>query len=123
MLPELEATARLVNLMGNKIELEGTLLNGKPLDWESFRGKVVLVDFWATWCGPCRSEVPNILKNYRAYHDQGFDVLGISLDDTRTASLNVSKYETYSSSFKRSIRNFLRLVSVAVKNCNDAFVF
>ena len=50
-------------------------------------------------------------------------LLVISLDETRTASLNVSKYETYSSSFKRSIRNFLRLVSVAVKNCNDAFVF
>ena len=91
MLPQLEATARLVNLMGNKIELEGTLLNGKPLDWESFRGKIVLVDFWATWCGPCRSEVPNILKNYRAYHDQGFDVLGISLDDTREAAVSYVK--------------------------------
>ncbi len=90
-LPELEATARLVNLMGNTIELEGTLLNGKPLDWESFRGKVVLVDFWAAWCGPCRSEVPNILKNYRAYHDQGFDVLGISLDDTSEAAVSYVK--------------------------------
>jgi len=76
----LEGTARRLNLMGQKMELKGTFLDGQPLDWESYRGKVVLVDFWATWCGPCRSEVPNILNQYEAYHDKGFEVLGISLD-------------------------------------------
>ncbi len=79
----LEGTARRLNLMGQKMELKGILLDGQPLDWESYRGKVVLVDFWATWCGPCRSEVPNILKQYDAYHDKGFEVLGISLDSER----------------------------------------
>ena len=64
MLPELEATARLLNLMGNKLELEGTLLNGNPLDWESFRGKVVLVDFCAEVRSPTSSRiiVPTTIK-------------------------------------------------------------
>jgi len=43
-----------------------------------------LVDFWATWCQPCRAEVPNVLENYLKYHDKGFDVIGISLDDKRS---------------------------------------
>jgi len=79
----LAGTERRLNLPGNEIELSGTMLDGSTLDWASYRGKVVLVDFWATWCGPCRAEVPNILKMYHAYHDKGFEVLGISLDKTR----------------------------------------
>lgn len=82
-LPYVEGVARRVHLPGNKIELEGTFLDGTPLDWESYRGKVVLVDFWATQCGPCIAEVPNVLANYEKYHDKGFDVLAISLDAER----------------------------------------
>jgi len=76
----LEGIARRLSLPGNKIEVDGVLLDGTPLDWSAYRGKVVLVDFWATWCRPCRAEVPNLLKLYRAYHEKGFDILGISLD-------------------------------------------
>ena len=68
------------------MEITGTLLDGEPVDWESYRGKVVLVDFWATWCGPCRAEIPNVLEMYEAYHDKGFDVLGVSLDATPEAA-------------------------------------
>ncbi|WP_316834917.1 TlpA disulfide reductase family protein [Pedobacter nutrimenti] len=58
--------------------------SGKPIHINSFRGKYVLVDFWASWCGPCRAENPNILKVYNAYKDKGFTVVGISLDDKVT---------------------------------------
>jgi peroxiredoxin len=55
-------------------------VDGKPLSIASFKGKVVLVDFWATWSGTCRAELPHVLAAYRKYHDQGFEILGISLD-------------------------------------------
>jgi thiol-disulfide isomerase/thioredoxin len=81
IVPMLEGIARRMALPGNPIEVNGTLLDGTPFDWAAYRGKVVLVDFWATWCGPCRAEVPNVLKLYQAYHGKGFDVVGISLDE------------------------------------------
>jgi thiol-disulfide isomerase/thioredoxin len=56
---------------------------GKPITLSSFKGQYVLVDFWASWCGPCRMENPNVLKSYRQYHPKGFTVLGVSLDDEK----------------------------------------
>lgn len=60
-------------------------IEGKPLSIANYKGKVVLVDFWATWCGPCVAELPNVLKAYEKYHDKGFDIVGISLDRDESA--------------------------------------
>src|SRR2546421_6579100 len=59
-------------------------LAGKPLSVANYKGKIVLVDFWATWCGPCVGELPNVLKTYQKYHSKGFEIIGISLDQDKT---------------------------------------
>ncbi len=81
----LQGLGRRLTLVGSKLDITGNLLDGSTFDWKSYQGKVVLVDFWATWCGPCLQEMPNVVKNYEKYHDKGFEVVGISLDSNRSA--------------------------------------
>ncbi|TWT67527.1 TlpA disulfide reductase family protein [Allorhodopirellula solitaria] len=77
-------TARRLNLMGNSMTLTGTTGSGEEFDWSDYRGQVVLVDFWASWCGPCRGEIPNMKRNLAAYGDD-FAIVGINMDNTPEA--------------------------------------
>lgn len=61
---------------------------GKLVKVSDFKGKYVLIDFWASWCGPCRKENPNVVAAYKKYHDKGFEILSVSLDDKKEAWLN-----------------------------------
>lgn len=70
-----------LELTSKPLEMDFTAVDGRPVDLKQLRGKVVLIDFWATWCGPCIAELPNVKQVYAAYHDKGFEVVGIALEN------------------------------------------
>jgi len=71
--------------------IQFTAVDGRSVDLEKMKGKVVLLDFWATWCPPCRREVPHVVEAYTKYHDKGLEVIGISLDQDKAALVEFAK--------------------------------
>jgi peroxiredoxin len=67
-----------------KLDLTFKDINGKAFSLSDYKGKVVLLDFWATWCPPCRKEVPGFIELYNSYRSHGFVVIGVSMDDSKS---------------------------------------
>lgn len=85
---------RKLKIGAEPIPFSVTSLKGQKLSPEDFKGKVLLLDFWATWCAPCRQEMPNVIKVYDKYNDKGFEIVGISLDRKRSdLDRYLDKYE------------------------------
>jgi thiol-disulfide isomerase/thioredoxin len=85
------AVRRARLLSGDPVKVSGKTFDGKPFDISEYKGKVVVVDFWATWCGPCRQELPNLKAVYDKYHSRGLEVVGVSLDESKEDLANFLK--------------------------------
>ena len=89
-----------------------TDMNGKSVSLSSFKGKVIVLDFWATWCPPCKAEIPGFVELQEAYGSQGLQVLGVSVDDT------ADKLHPFAAEFKM---NYPVLVGLGRDDLQDAY--
>lgn len=99
----LAASVAAVETGARAPELAGRTLDGQPLRMANLRGKVVIVDFWASWCAPCREEMPVLERLYQRYREQGLVVVGVSVDRT-----------------ERNARGFLRRTRVSFPIIHDS---
>ena len=76
---------RAVGAIGQPLEIAFTAADGRKVDIQQMKGKVVLVDFWAAWCGPCIASLPEVVELYNEFHDKGFEIVGINLDKQQPA--------------------------------------
>ena len=86
-----KAAIKAVGALGHPLEISFTAADGREVDVQKMKGKVVLVDFWASWCGPCMTALPELIGLYKKYHTQGLEVVGINMDKQRLAMDRVLK--------------------------------